>query len=69
MHDNIMFPPQQLPPLHSSHGNSIDAASTGWMRSVSKTTPWEEMRAQYEEDGYLWVKDLIPRDKVLDMRE
>ncbi|CAD6588646.1 MAG: hypothetical protein ASARMPRED_003676 [Alectoria sarmentosa] len=27
------------------------------------------MRARYEREGYLWVKNVIPREDVLDMRE
>lgn len=39
------------------------------MQSVTADTSFEEMRARYERDGYLWVKNLIPREDVLDMRE
>ena len=57
------------PTLRSNEGNPIDVASTGWMHSVTTDTPIEEMRARYELDGYLWVKHLLPREDVLDMRE
>lgn len=66
MQSNVMHP-QNLPSLRSSQGNYVD--STGWMRSVATDTPLEEMRAAYEHNGYLWVKNLIPREDVLDMRE
>ena len=29
----------------------------------------EEMRAQYGRDGDIWIKNLIPREVVYDMRE
>ncbi len=29
----------------------------------------EEMRGRYERDGYIWVKNVLPREDVLDMRE
>ena len=68
VHDKIVSP-KDLPTLRSNQGNHVDAASTGWMQSVPITTPREEMRARYERDGYLWVKNVIPREDVLDMRE
>lgn len=67
-HDNIT-PPQTLPTLRSNQGNHVNAASTGWMQSVTTETPREEMRARYARDGYLWVKKLMPREDILDMRE
>ena len=66
--DNVVSPPS-LPILRSNQGNHVDPASTGWMQSVTTDTPREEMRARYDRDGYLWVKNLIPREDVLDMRE
>ena len=66
--DNVLSP-QRLPTLRSNQGNRVEATSTGWMQSVSTDTPKEEMRARYDRDGYLWVKNLIPREDVLDMRE
>ena len=66
--DNVLSPPS-LPTLRSNQGTHVDPASTGWMQSVTTDTPKEEMRARYDRDGYLWVKNLIPREDVLDMRE
>ncbi|KAF6219106.1 hypothetical protein HO133_004931 [Letharia lupina] len=68
LHDSIIHPPK-LPTLRSNQGSHVEAASTGWMQSVTTDTPWEQMNARYERDGYLWVKNLIPREDVLDMRE
>ena len=68
LHDSIIHPPK-LPILRSNQGSHVEAASTGWMQSVTTDTPWEQMNARYERDGYLWVKNLIPREDVLDMRE
>ena len=39
------------------------------MQSVTTATPRDETKTRYDRDGYLWVKNLIPRDDVLDMRE
>lgn len=68
MNDKIRSP-QKLPTLRSNQGNQVAAASTGWMQSVTTDTSRQELRARYERDGYLWVKNLIPREDVLDMRE
>lgn len=61
--------PQPFPSLRSNRGKYIDQKSTGWMRSTSLDTPMEEMRKRFAEDGYLWIKHLMPREDVLDMRE
>lgn len=68
LHDKIVSP-KRLPTLRSNQGKYVDTASTGWMQSVTTDTPKEELRARYELDGYLWVKNVIPREDVLDMRE
>ena len=41
----------------------------GWLRETSVDTPVGEMRARFDEDGYVFIKGLIPREDVLDMRE
>lgn len=66
--DNV-FSVNRLPNPRSNQGNPVNAASTGWMNSVTTDTPKAEMRARYNRDGYLWVKNLIPREDVLHMRE
>lgn len=47
-----------------STGNQL-----GWLRPTPKDTPVEEMRKRLEEDGYLFVKRLIPRNDVLKVRK
>ena len=39
------------------------------MRPSSMQTSIPELRRRYETDGYIWMKHLIPRSDVLDMRE
>ncbi|KAL8933762.1 MAG: hypothetical protein Q9211_005602 [Gyalolechia sp. 1 TL-2023] len=58
-----------LPNLRSNLGDYVDRSAIGWMRSTPSDTPVEEMRKRFEEDGYIWVKKVIPRDDVYDMRE
>ena len=65
----MIYEPKQLPSLRSNRGKHVDPSSTGWMRSTSRDTPMEEMRRRYKEDGYVWIKNIIPREDVYDMRE
>lgn len=60
---------KELPTLRSNQGDYVAPASTGWMLPTPISTPIAEMRARYERDGYLWVKNVLPREDVLDMRE
>jgi len=39
------------------------------MKETLIDTPLEEMRRRFEEDGYVFVKNVMPREDVLDMRE
>ncbi|KAL8709876.1 MAG: hypothetical protein Q9220_005492 [cf. Caloplaca sp. 1 TL-2023] len=57
------------PKVHSSHGGNMDTSSIAWMESVDLWTPLREMRKRYKRDGYVWIKNLIPREDVLKMRE
>ncbi|KAI9821328.1 MAG: hypothetical protein M1827_004064 [Pycnora praestabilis] len=65
----LTFEPKQLPKLRSNYGEYIDPASVGWMRPTPLDAPVEEMRKHFDEDGYVFVKAVIPREDVLDMRE
>ncbi|KAI4092151.1 MAG: hypothetical protein LQ344_003634 [Seirophora lacunosa] len=58
-----------LPSLRSNQGNYVDRSSTAWMRSTDRETPLDEMRRRFREDGYIWVKRVIPREAVYDMRQ
>ncbi|KAK2757548.1 hypothetical protein FQN54_004517 [Arachnomyces sp. PD_36] len=58
-----------LPRIRANHGEYVDQTAVGWMRPTPNDLPLEEMRSRFREDGYLWVKGLIPREDVLDMRE
>ena len=61
--------PQQLPRLRFNRGKNVDLSSTDWMLPTPKDTPLEEMKARYKDTGYLWVKNLLPREDVYDLRE
>ena len=58
-----------LPKLRWNHGNYIASSSTGWMQPTSVDTPVEEIRKRFREEGYVWIKNVIPRETVYDMRE
>jgi phytanoyl-CoA hydroxylase len=55
--------------IRSNEGDYVHPDNVGWMRETSLDTSQEEMRQRFNEDGYIWVKGLIPRRVVLDMRE
>lgn len=58
-----------IPRILANHGEYVQQTGVGWMRPTPNDLPLEEMRKRFREDGYLWVKGLIPREDVLDMRE
>ena len=60
---------EQLPRLHFNRAKNVELSSTGWMLPTPPTTTIDEMRKRYDETGYLWVKNLLPREDVYDMRE
>lgn len=65
----LVYEPQQLPKLRSNYGKHLDQDTVGWLRPSSIDTPLEEMRRRFDEDGYVFVKNVMPREDVLDMRE
>ncbi|GAB7362063.1 hypothetical protein MBLNU230_g2097t1 [Neophaeotheca triangularis] len=65
----LIYEPQQLPKLRSNHGGYLDESSVARMRQTSIDASTEEMRRRFEEDGYIWVKNVLPREDVNDMRE
>ena len=65
----LVYEPQQLPKLRSNYGAYLDSDSVGWMKETPVDTPLEEMRRRFEEDGYVFVKNVMPREDVLDMRQ
>ena len=48
---------------------SLKEEQLGDMRPTHKDTPIEEMRRRLDEDGYLFIKNVIPRADVLDVRK
>ena len=48
---------------------SIQEEQLGRLRPTTKDTPVEEMRRRLDEDGYLFIKKLIPRADVFNVRK
>lgn len=65
----LVYQPNTLPKLRSNHGDFLDQNTVGWMRETSIDTPIDEMRRRFHEEGYVFVKNVMPREDVLDMRE
>ena len=40
-----------------------------WLRPTPKDTPISEIRRRLKEDGYIFMKGLIPREDVLNVRK
>ena len=64
-----MVLPKELPSLRSNQGKTVDHSATRWMQPTTLSTPIEEIRARFKAEGYVWIKGLIPREDVYDMRE
>jgi phytanoyl-CoA hydroxylase len=48
---------------------ALTSKNSAFLRVSDLTLPMEELRARYEADGYLFLKHLLPREKVLDVRK
>ncbi|KAK4501807.1 hypothetical protein PRZ48_007616 [Zasmidium cellare] len=58
----------QLPKLRSNYGAHLDPTTVAWMRETPADTPLSEMRRRFEQEGYIFVKHLLPREDVLSVR-
>jgi phytanoyl-CoA hydroxylase len=56
------------PPVVGSNEGKIPRQYIRWLSPTPRDTPVPEMRARLERDGYLFVKGLLPRQDVLDVR-
>ncbi|KAM0715250.1 hypothetical protein Q7P37_008748 [Cladosporium fusiforme] len=52
-----------------NNGDRLDYNKVGLMQPTPKDAPLEEMRRKLKETGYVFVKNLIPREDVLRVRE
>ncbi|WWC63270.1 uncharacterized protein I303_105870 [Kwoniella dejecticola CBS 10117] len=54
--------------IEDNSGALIDPDVLGWLEPLASDASDEELRTRYEQDGVVWVKGVIPREKVLAMR-
>ena len=57
------------PPIVGSNQGKVNRQYIRWLRPTPRDTPMHEMRQRLEADGYLFVKDLLPREDVLKVRK
>lgn len=58
-----------LPEGLGQNGGRVSTDHIGLLRPTPASLPMEEMRQRLKQDGYLFVKGLIPREDVLGARE
>ena len=63
-----LAPLDKIPLQRTNYGSHIDPSMVGWLLPTSKDTPLDEIRHRYLRDGYVWMKGIIPKEDVLDMR-
>ncbi|KAJ5794179.1 hypothetical protein N7457_000778 [Penicillium paradoxum] len=52
----------------SVNDGPLTSENTAFLRPSEPTLPLEELRERYEEDGYLFLKQILPREDVLSAR-
>lgn len=52
--------------VRSNQGPTVPAK---WLRQTPSDTSFEEMRRRLREDGYVYVKNVLPREDVQKVRK
>jgi len=52
----------------AAHGKTLPAERTGWLAPTDPAIGVDAIRRRYQDDGYVWLKRLLPRTDVLDFR-
>ena len=65
----LTYETNQLPNLRSNYGAQLPQDSVGWMQETPINTTMAEMQRRFREAGYIFVKGVLPRKDVLDVRE
>lgn len=63
------FDAPPLPEQLKANQGLVPQPQLGWLKPTSLDTPLEEMRRRLDQDDYLYVKGVLPRADVLNMRE
>ena len=61
--------PSLSPPQFRINQGRVAASQLGWLRSTPANASIDEIRQRLQDDGYVWVKSVLPREDVLGMRE
>ncbi|KAK5685695.1 hypothetical protein LTR17_027008 [Elasticomyces elasticus] len=67
--DELIYERQQLPKRRSNYGEHLNQSSIGWLKKTPADTSLDEMRTSFEADGYLFIKGLVAREDVLNVRK
>jgi phytanoyl-CoA hydroxylase len=65
----IQHAPQPAPKQRTNYGSFIDTAIVSWLQPSPRNTPLSEMKRRYHEDGYIWIKNVLPPSDVYDFRQ
>lgn len=60
--------PSVLTETLSVNDGPLTSENAGLLRPSEPSLPLEELRARYDQDGYLFLKQVLPRADVLEMR-
>ncbi|MDC7741746.1 phytanoyl-CoA dioxygenase family protein [Rhizobium binxianense] len=52
----------------AAHGKTLPAERTGWLTQTDPAIGVDAIRRRYQDDGYVWLKGLLPRADVIDFR-
>ena len=52
----------------AADGKTLPAERTGWLTPTDPAIGVDAIRRRYQDDGYVWLKRLLPRTDVLDFR-
>ena len=62
-------PSVPTPRQRTNYGDFIDPQMVSWLQPTPRDAPLAEMRRRYERDGYVWIKNVMPRSDVYDFRQ
>ena len=52
----------------AAHGKTLPAERTGWLTPTDPAIGVDAIRRRYQDDGYVWLKSLLPKAGVIDFR-
>ena len=64
-----ILPTKPPPPGIGANQGIIKDGHIGWLRPTAKDAPLSEIRKRLQEDGYVFMKGLIPREDVMRTRQ